>query len=132
MAPPELELTDAERRALHDLELGVEHLRRAHGLLLAFHHRVGHAMDRIADAETGLREEGHREHADRIRDRQLPAGVFEDRWTYELAEAFEEGLLAEVTDFEAELRAELAKGERHVAERRQRAAWRERSDGWPR
>lgn len=131
------DLTETERDALHDLQLGVEHVHRAHGHLLAFHHRVGHAMDRLADAESKLRAAGHDEYADCLRDDLLPSGIggtghptgeTGDVWTYELLELFVDGVLADVTEFEHEARDDLAGGRRHVTERDQQRRWRERAN----
>ncbi|MEF8878190.1 MAG: hypothetical protein V5A60_15860 [Haloarculaceae archaeon] len=123
--PPET--TAAERAALHELQLGGEHVQRAYGHLLAFHHQVGRAMDRYAAAEPHLREAGQDRLADEIRDRHLPAGVVDDRWSYEIVEAFEAGFLDDVTGFERRVRDRLAGGVGHVAERRQQREWRERA-----
>jgi hypothetical protein len=121
------DLTDDERTALHELQLGVEGLYRAYGHLLAFHHAIGRSMDHFAAAESPLRAAGHTGHADTIRDRHLPAGVIDDRWSYELVEAFEAGFLREATAFDAEVRSDLAGGQTHVTERAQQQAWRERA-----
>jgi hypothetical protein len=121
------QLDDRERDAIHEVELGVEHLHRAYGHLLAFHHSVGHAMDRLAAIEDDLRAAGHGEYAAELRDDHLPAGVVDERWSYELVEAFHDGFLAEMDDFERRLREEAAGGRRHVAEREQRRRWRERA-----
>jgi hypothetical protein len=123
--PPET--TAAERAALHELQLGGEHVQRAYGHLLAFHHQVGRAMDRYAAAEPLLREAGHDSLADEIRDRHLPAGVVGDRWSYELVEAFEAGFLEGTTGFERRVRDRLAEGVGHVTEREQQREWRERA-----
>ena len=117
-------LTDAERRALHDLRLGLEHIYRGYGHLLAFHHQIGRAMDQFADARDRLRAAGHDEFADRLRDDLLPAGVVGDHWTYELVEAFESGFLAETVGFERTVRDALADGADHVTEREQQHRWR--------
>ena len=129
MSTPEIspDLTETEREALHRAELGVEWLRRAHGSLVEFHHATGHAMDHMADAEATLREAGHTALADELRDELLPRGAVEDRWTYDLLETFEAGLLADVTDYERRARQQLADGERHITERRQEQAWKERA-----
>jgi hypothetical protein len=121
------DLTDGERAALHELQLGVEGVHRAYGHLLAFHHAIGRSMDHFASAEPELRAAGHEAHADAIRDCHLPAGVIDDRWSYELVEAFETGFLADVTAFDAAVRADLASGQSHVTERAQQRAWRERA-----
>jgi hypothetical protein len=121
------EISETEREALHELQLGIEHVQRAYGHLLAFHHQIGRGMDRFATAESCLRESGHDELADCIRDDILPAGVIGDQWSYELVEAFERGFLAETTGFEYRAREELADGMAHVAEREQQREWRERA-----
>jgi len=121
------DLTDGERAALHELQLGVEGVHRAYGHLLAFHHAIGRSMDHFASAEPELRAAGHEAHADAIRDCHLPAGVIDDRWSYELVEAFETGFLADVAAFDAAVRADLASGQSHVTERAQQRAWRERA-----
>jgi len=123
------ELPDrTERTALHRLTLGVEWLQRAHGNLLAFHHSTGHAMDHVAEAETLLRKAGHDDLADAIRDEYLPRGVIDgDRWSYSVVEEFEDGMLSDLQAFDAAVRADLADGQRHVAERVQEQAWKERA-----
>lgn len=75
--PDDLDLSAEEQQALHELQLGVEHLYRGYGSLLEFHHTIGRGMDHLEDAERLLREAGHEEVADRLRDEALPAGVFE-------------------------------------------------------
>ncbi|MFC7228945.1 hypothetical protein N0B31_16190 [Salinirubellus salinus] len=121
------DIDEAEREALHELQLGIEHVHRAYGHLLAFHHQIGRGMDRFAAAEPLLRETGHEELADSIRDDVLPAGVIDDRWSYELVEAFERGFLSGTVAFERSVREEVAGGVAHVAEREQQREWRERA-----
>lgn len=118
-------LTDRELRAIHDVEVGTEWLQRAHGHLLAFHHAVGHGMDRLDPAEQALRAEGHEALANDLRDDLLPRGVVDDSWSYGIVEAYQEGLLAEMIAFERRTREQVADGERHVNERRQRRRRRE-------
>ena len=121
------ELSDAELAALHEAELGVEWLRRAHGSLVEVHHATGHAMDHLHDAEAMLREAGHTELADQLRNGLLPSGAIEDRWTYDLLETFESGILEDVTGYERRVREELADGERHITERLQEREWKGRA-----
>lgn len=121
------DLTDREVAALHQVELGVEWFHRAHGHLVQFHHAVGHAMDHLADAETELRASGYDGLADDLRDDLLPRGVVGDTWSYGVLEAYQDGPLADATDFESETRESVAGGRRHVAERRQEREWNERS-----
>ncbi len=121
------ELSETEQAALHDLQLGIEHVYRAYGSLLTFHHDLGHAMDLLADAEAELREAGHTTWADELRDDLLPAGAIDDRWTYELVDEFAAGFLDTVDSFEASVRDDLAGGISHVTERRQQRRIRDRS-----
>jgi hypothetical protein len=125
---PDADLSKTELAALHDLQLGIEHLHRGYGHLLAFHHAVGRGMNRFEDAREELRESGHDARADALRDDLLPAGVFDERWSYELVETFEDGFLPAAVEFESAVREELASGRRHVTERHQRRTWRERSE----
>jgi hypothetical protein len=120
---------DATTTALHEVELALEWLQRAQGHLLEFHHATGHAMDHLADAERLLRDCGHTDLADRLRDTHLPSGVVDDdRWSYDIVEGFQSGILADVAAFERETRDRLTDGSRHVAERRQERDWKRRSN----
>lgn len=120
------DLSTAERTAVHEAELGIEWLRRAHGNLLQFHHAVGHAMDHLNAAEPHLREIGQTALANELRDHHLPSGVDGDRWSYELLETFERGLLTDLSRFEESVREEVTDGQRHVPERMQETRWKER------
>jgi hypothetical protein len=123
------EITGTEREALHELELGIEWLHRAHGSLVAFHHNTGHAMEHVATAEQAFRESGHEQLADAIRDEYLPRGVIDDdRWSYDVLESFQHEFLSDVTTFEARARSAVAGGRRHVTERRQEREWKRRSE----
>jgi hypothetical protein len=121
------DLTDTERAALHELQLGVEHIHRAYGRLLGFHHSIGRGMDHLDDAQQLLRDAGHDDYANALRDHHLPAGAIEDRWSYELVEAYRDGLLAAIDGFDDTVRDDLADGHSHVTERRQRRRWRDRA-----
>ena len=126
-APDDLDLSDAELEALHEAQLGIEYVERARGALLEFHHHLGRAMNRMADAERHLREAGHEGLADELRDEHLPAGAIDDRWTFELVEEFSDGFFSDVTDFESRMRDDLADGVGHVSERRHKHRLRERA-----
>lgn len=128
----EQQLTETELAAIHRVELGLEWLHRAHGALVAFHHKTGHAMDHLAEAEELLAEAGHDELADTLRRELLPRGVVPrengpGRWTYEVLEAFEADLYADAREFEATAREAVTGGVRHAAERRQQERWRSRA-----
>lgn len=123
------ELTQRERQALHELQLGIENLYRGYGSLLEFHHLIGRGMDHLYVAEEMLREAGHETHADSLRDEALPVGIFEDTWSYEVVESFKREFLTEVSGFEREIREELADGKEHITERKQQREWHERAEG---
>jgi hypothetical protein len=122
------DLTDEECAALHHVDLAVEWLTRAHGHLLAFHHGTGHAMDHLAEAEHLLRASGHEKLADHVRDAVLPRGVVDGRWSYDVVESFETGLLADVEATGERVRDDVADGRRHVTERKQERDWRRRAE----
>lgn len=123
------ELSETEREALHEAELGIEWLRRAHGALVEFHHNTGHAMDHLHRAEALFREAGRTDLADALRDDHLPRGVDGDRWSYDLLETVESGFIRPVTRFERRARERVAGGRRHVTERRQERRWKRRARG---
>lgn len=127
MSAPE-DLSEAEQQALHELQLAVEHVHRGFGALLECHHEIGNGMDHLEEARSLLVDAGHEEYAAELRDDVLPAGVFDDNWTYELVEAFREGFLADVDEFEGNVRAELADGKGHISEREMQRKWLERAD----
>jgi hypothetical protein len=124
------ELSDAELEALHRLQLGLEHVYRGYGSLLACHHSIGHGMDHFEVARELLREAGHDEFADALRDEIVPAGFVGDRWTYELVDAARTGFVADVTAVEQAVREDLADGQQHLSERRLQRRWRDRAGGW--
>jgi len=123
----DLDLTDDEAAALHDLQLGIEYVHRAYGSLLEWHHNLGHAMDRMADAEADLRKAGHIRWADELRDEHIPAGAIDDRWTYELVEAFQQDFFNDVVAFEEAVREDVADGVGHVTEQQQQRRVRKRT-----
>lgn len=127
-------LGDAEIEALHSVELGIEHLHRAHGHLIAFHHNTGRAMNHLVAAEERLRAAGHGTLADEIRDEYLPRGVIEGRrpddrgrWSYDVLETYEEVFLDDIVAFGQDVCDTIADGLRHVHERRQEIEWKRRS-----
>lgn len=127
MGAGNMELTEKEQQALHELQLGVENLYRGYGRLLDFHHAIGRGMDHLYDAEQLLRATGHEDRANMLRDDVLPIGVFDDKWSYEIVESFKREFLSEVSGFEQGVRTDLAGGTEHITERRQQQGWRERA-----
>ncbi|WP_323191604.1 hypothetical protein [Halostella sp. PRR32] len=128
MGEEQTDISDTEAKALHEVELCLEWLQRAHGHLVQFHHATGHAIDHLDDGESLLREVGHEELADAVRDEYLPRGVIDDRWTYDLLETYERGFLDDFKSFERRTRDEIADGRRHVMERRLEEDWTDRAE----
>lgn len=125
-----------DREALHEVELGVERLHRAHGHLVAFHHNIGRSMDHFAGAERLLRRGGHHALADALRDEHLPRGVVPadgtgdvaaGRWSYDILEAFQRSFLAYVLAFGDDAHEQVADGLRHSFERAQERDWKRRA-----
>ncbi|MFB6129394.1 MAG: hypothetical protein ABEJ28_01065 [Salinigranum sp.] len=113
-------LSDDERAAVERTERGIEWFHRAQGSLLEFHHAVGQAMDEFGEVAEHLDGE-HDDLAAAIREEILPAGVTADgKWTYEVVEEFEEGLLAEAEDVADGAFEDLVDSERYAIERRGR------------
>lgn len=128
-------LDEDERTALHEVELGIEHLQRAHGHLVSFHHAVGRGMDHLATAESKLRDAGYDGLADAIRDEYLPRGVIESqhpddhgRWSYDVLETYEEAFLDDIVAFGRKATERISDGLRHPQERSQEREWRGRSE----
>ncbi len=111
-------LSDAERATLEEIERGLEHIHRAHGSLVAFHHAVGHAMDHFQAAEQQL--DGEPQHlARRLDEEILPAGVTADgKLSYQVVAEFETGLLQTVEETADDTFEQFADGRRYPLERR--------------
>lgn len=122
------ELSDVEKSALHDLQLGTEHIYRAYGRLLEFHHETGRAMDKFEDAREKLTEAGHDEFAEQLQNDILPAGTIDELWTYEIVETVHDEFIQEATEFESSVRDALAGGQRHITEQEQQQRWRQRAN----
>ena len=129
-------VSQAERDTLHEIDLGMERLHRAHGHLVAFHHNTGRAMNHLALAEVGLREAHRPDLADRLRDEYLPRGVaratdstqpVDGIWSYAILEGFQEVFLDDILAFGQAVHEDLANGQRHLNERQQERDWKRRA-----
>lgn len=108
-------LTEKEIEALHQLQLGKEHIRKAYGQLLGCHHEVGRGMNKIKKA-TEILEDCEREDLSEEVGSIVPANATSDRWTWEIVDDFEDNLLEDVLKTDKEVREELADGQRHINE----------------
>ena len=128
-------ITGGELEALHEVELGIERLHRAHGHLVAFHHNVGRGMNHLAAAESHLTRSEHHELADALRDEYLPRGVIAGdsneptagRWTYDVLENFQRVFLDDIVAFGAEVHETVGDGSWHARERLQERDWKRRA-----
>lgn len=109
-------LTEKEKEALHELQLGKENIRKAYGQLLEFHHNIGRGMNHIKQAADLFREAGRDEQAEKVGS-VVPMNIMEDFWSWKLTDRFEDGLLKDVLDVDSEVRENLANGERHINEK---------------
>lgn len=126
-SPPDTDLSTAEIDALHDLQLAREHIYRAYGTLLTFHHRIGRAMNHYNKAIEQLENAGHTDLVEEELIEPVALGVINDRWTWSLVEEFEDGFFTQTLAAEARVRDELADGDRHINERLLEQEWRERA-----
>jgi hypothetical protein len=121
------DLSETEADAVHEVELGIEWLRRAHGDLLGVHHKTGHAFDHFDEAVSLLAAAGHEDLADALLEDHLTSGVVDGRWTYDLVESFESGMYDDLNGFERRVREAITDGQRHVVERQQEQRWERRA-----
>lgn len=110
------DLSDTEKEALHQLQLGKENIRQAYGQLLEFHHNIGRGMNHIKKASDLLEEGGREDEAKEVSD-VVPMNVMEDFWSWKLTDRFEDGMLNDVLEADSEVRENLADGERHINEK---------------
>lgn len=120
------ELTDEEKEALHQLQLGKENIRKAYGKLLGFHHDIGSGMNHFQKAADIL-EDADREESEVIAD-IVPEDAVDECWTWEIVDKFEDGLLRDVLNADSSVREKMVDGERHINEyemetRRKREYW---------
>lgn len=132
------ELSEVELETLHEVELGIERIHRAHGHLVAFHHNTGRGMNHLAAAENLLRSCDNHRLADSLREEYLPRGVVAacnsgdptaGRWSYDILESFQDVFLNDIVAFGDEVRTNIANGLRHAFERQQEQAWKDGSEG---
>lgn len=108
-------LSDKEKKALHELQLGKEKVRKGYGKLLEFHHNIGDGMNHFNKATDLLEEAGREEEAEKL-GKIVPENVVEDYWTWKLTDKFEDGLLSDVLETDSAIREKMVDGERHVYE----------------
>lgn len=108
--------SDKTVRALGKLSEALEVVEHARGNLYAFHRLTGTADLALDEAVEALRDAGHTELADRVETDVLGRNVVEGRWTFQIVEDYDDGYYATFKQIEAEARASLVEGKRHLFE----------------
>lgn len=117
-------VSDRVVAALGALSEALETIERVRGHLYSLHQLTGQADFTLDRAHDLLREAGHQELADRVRDELIGRNLLAGRWTYQLVEEFDDGYYAAFREVEAAARRQLVGGRRHLyeAELKQRRA----------
>ncbi len=107
---------DATVAAVGKLSEALEKVEDARGHLYAFHRLCGSADLTLGDAVDQLRAAGHGELADLL-DRELVGrNIIEGRWSYQVVEEYDDTYWSVFRGLEANVRAELMQGRRHIFE----------------
>jgi hypothetical protein len=109
-------VTDCVVAALGRLSEALETIERARGHLYSLHQLTGSADYTLDDAEVLLRQAGHHDLADRVRDELIGRNVIAGRWTFQLVEEFDDGYYATFRAVESAARQQLVGGRRHLHE----------------
>ena len=88
----------------------------ARGHLYSFHRLSGSADLALQDAVRALRRAGHDRVADVVDEVMVGRDVIDDRWTFQLVEAYDAGYLAAFRAAEAAARTAVDGGPMHVFE----------------
>ena len=107
---------DATVEALGKLSEALEVVEDARGSLYAFHRKTGTADLTLGAAVDALRTAGHLELAERIESELVGRNVLAGRWTFQVVEDYDDNYYACFKRLEAEARAALAQGRRHLFE----------------
>lgn len=107
---------DASVAALGKLSEALEAVEAARGHLYSFHRLCGTADLTLGEAVDQLREAGHAELADLIRDELVGRNILEGRWSFQVVEEYDDGYYAAFKALEAQARRDLVDGRRHLLE----------------
>ena len=109
-------LADDTVEALGRLSEALEMVEEARGRLYGFHRLTGTADLALGEAVDLLKQAGHSELADDIAEDLLGRNVLQGRWTFQLVEEYDDGYYRAFQAHEANARASLAGGRRHLFE----------------
>jgi hypothetical protein len=107
---------DTTVEAVGRLTEALEMVEVARGHLYSFHRMLGHADFALDEVLKLLRKAGHDTVADRIESELLGRNVIEGRWTFQIAEEFDDTYWSFFREVERGAREELLGGRRHLYE----------------
>lgn len=122
-------VSDTTVDALGALSKALETTERARGHLYAFHQLTGGADFELDRAVKLLREAGHGEWAERVRQEVLGRNVIPGHWTFQVVEAYNSTYYEPFKAIESQARDELADGKDHLFEAELKE--KRRTDGHP-
>jgi hypothetical protein len=108
--------SDAVVEALGKLSEALEVVEEARGHLYAFHRRCGTADLTLGEAVDALRAAGLEELAGQLDEVLVGRDLFEDMWTFQIVEAYDENYWRVFREMEAHARAVAGVEDRHVYE----------------
>lgn len=109
-------VTDATVEALGKLSAALDHVEDARGHLYALHRLMGSAESTLEEATAMVREAGHTALADALDRDALGQNPLPGMWSFQMVEAFDDGLYARTKALHQRALDELVEGRRHVFE----------------
>lgn len=92
----------------------IEYIERARGHLYTLHHLLVRADILFADVATSLRDQGHADEAEILETRVIGRDVIDDRWSFEVVEAFEDGFYGPISGAVRDIERRTVGGRRHA------------------
>jgi hypothetical protein len=102
--------------ALGKLSEALEIVEHARGLLYGFHRLCGSADLTLQDAVQQLREAGHGDLADEVEEALVGRDIVEDKWSFQLIEAYDAQYWRVFRDVEHSVRSRAGVREPHLFE----------------
>jgi hypothetical protein len=94
----------------------MEYIERARGNLYTLHHLLVRADLLFAEVAASLRAQGHDDEAGLLEQQVIGRNVLENRWSFEVVEAFDDGFYGPVSGAVRDLERRTVGGQRHARE----------------
>ena len=107
-------MSDETVAALGKLSEGLEIVEQARGMLYGFHRLCGSADLTLQDAADQLRKAGHPGLADQVEQVLVGRNVVDDRWSFEIVEAYDTQYWQVVREVEHDVRLRAGVTEPHL------------------